>query len=58
VIEGSVAIVEVLDDEDPYRLVVGVVNNDVRYDGKLPMVDIDSSPGFNGDYRPNRLTPS
>jgi len=49
--------VELLDDV-PNRLVVDVENNVVRYDGKFPMVDIDSDPVFNRNYPPFRLTRS
>ena len=52
--EGDVELLDVV----PNRLVVDVENNVVRYDGKLPMVDIDSGPRFNRNYRPDRLTPS
>lgn len=37
---------ELPDDVEPNRLDVDV-NSDVRYDGMFPIVDIDSSPGFN-----------
>jgi len=56
VIDGSAVLVELLDDVPNRLVVVDVVNNDVRYDGMLPMVDIDSGPGFNRYYRLNGLT--
>jgi len=49
--------VELLDDV-PNRLVVDVENNVVRYDGKFPMVDIDSDPLLSRNYPPYRLTRS
>jgi hypothetical protein len=54
VIDGNTESVKLLDDASPSEdvLVEDDANKVVRYDGKLPMDDIDSGPEFNQGLSP------